>query len=130
MNPRRIGYSLRNNDEDKAPSIMEKNMKRTINKTGFLFIAMIAIMLLASIFVLTNVGGDVAQAEGQLIETRSDLLRAIKNADDGAVIMVGDIDFHLNEGGAVHEAERLIIDKNITIKCGKKGEKEIGRAHV
>ena len=68
-------------------------------------------------------GDDVAQAEGQLIETRSDLLRAIKNADDGAVIMVGDIDFHLNEGGAVHEAERLIIDKNITIKCGKEGEK-------
>lgn len=123
MNPRWIGYPLRNNDEDKVASIMDKNMKRTINKTGFLFVAMIAIILLASIFVLTNVGGAVAQAEGQLIETRSDLLRAIKNADDGAVIMVGDIDFHLKEGGAVHEAERLIIDKNITIKCGKEGEK-------
>jgi len=63
--------------------------------------------------------------EISLITTRSDFINALNEAEDGAILLVSDIDFNLPSTGAVNEAERIILEKNITIKNGKKGENAV-----
>lgn len=78
-----------------------------------------ALLLALSLSVCGGAVGACAEAEDvELVTTREGLLRALKNARDGDVITVGDVDFTLAGTGAVHESERLIIDKNVTIRSG------------
>ena len=57
--------------------------------------------------------------EQELITTRTDFEKALYGAKDGDILLVGDIDFNINAVGAVNEAERIVIDKGITVKSGK-----------
>ena len=67
-----------------------------------------------------------AAAQGKPIETREELLRAIRTASDGDVLLVGDVDFSMDGGGAKHESERLSIqNKSITLKSGKADGKAV-----
>lgn len=61
-----------------------------------------------------------AASESDIITTREGFVNAINNAEDGDTILVGNIDFNLYDTvGAVNEGERIVIDKNITVKNGK-----------
>lgn len=59
-----------------------------------------------------------------LITTRGEFIQAIKSAKAGETLYVGDIDFNLSISGAANDAERITIEKGITVKNGK----ESGRA--
>ncbi len=78
------------------------------------------LLLLCLLFAASAVVGAAARtSEGELITTRNDFINALNQAKDGDTLFVGDIDFNLNHTGAVNTAERIVIDKNITVKNGK-----------
>lgn len=56
----------------------------------------------------------VSAQEPALITTRTDFEKALDGAEDGDVLLVGDIDFNINAVGAVNEAERIAVDKSVT----------------
>ena len=73
-------------------------------------------------FALGVQGVSVAQAQAEtvnLITNRKAFEKALNAAKDDDTLLVGDIDFNQEGEGAVNEAERIIINKNITIKSGK-----------
>ena len=71
------------------------------------------------------VGAAASTREGELITTRNEFEKALNAAKDGDTLLVGDIDFNLQGEGAVNEAERITITKNITIKNGKTDGKAV-----
>ncbi len=86
------------------------------NKKIYLFCSTVLLLLVA-------LGMGIFASEGQtkLITTRGEFLTAITSAKDGDTLLVGDIDFRLDGTGAVNDAARIMIDKDITIKSGKPG---------
>lgn len=87
-------------------------MKRNTLKHVFSIFLLLSIML--SVFPLT-----VFAQEQELITTRVGFEKALNCAEDGEVLLVGDIDFNLNAVGAVNEGERIVMDKSVTVKSGK-----------
>ena len=84
------------------------------------------LLLLCLIFATSAVVGAAASTrEGELITTRNEFEKALNAAKDGDTLLVGDIDFNLQGEGAVNEAERITITKNITIKNGKTDGKAV-----
>ena len=84
------------------------------------------LLLLCLIFATSAVVGAAASTrEGELITTRNEFEKALNAAKDGDTLLVGDIDFNLQGEGAVNEAERITITKNITIKNGKTNGKAV-----
>lgn len=84
------------------------------------------LLLLCLIFATSAVVGAAASTrEGELITTRNEFEKALNAAKDGDTLLVGDIDFNLQGEGAVNEAERITITKNITIKKGKMDGKAV-----
>lgn len=63
----------------------------------------------------------VSAKDRELLTTRAAFEKAINSAKDGDTILVGDIDFNLVGEGAVNEAEKIVLKKNITIQNGKTG---------
>ncbi len=76
-------------------------------------------MLLIMCLMLAGLPLTVLAGEADLITTRSAFEKALNSAKDGDTLLVGDIDFNLPSTGAVNTAERLNLDKSITIKSGK-----------
>ena len=100
---------------------MSKTVRQEKNSVWRTVVAALVAALLCALALSVSVWavGTCAEAEDvDLVTTREDLLRALKSARDGDVIAVGDVDFTLAGTGAVHESERLIIDKNVTICSG------------
>ena len=84
------------------------------------FIVIIFIVILSNLFVKhSGIMLVASDNNNSLITTRSDFIKAINNANDGDELLVGDINFNLPYTGAVNETEKIIIEKNITIKNGK-----------
>ncbi len=85
------------------------------------FIHILSLLVLLCLLFATSavVGAAASTREGELITTRNDFINALNQAKDGDTLLVGDIDFNLNHTGAVNTAERIVIDKSITIKSGK-----------
>ncbi len=82
---------------------------------GLSFLLVLCLLLGTSAVVIAA----ASTREGELITTRNDFINALNQAKDGDTLLVGDIDFNLNYTGAVNTAERIVIDKNITVKNGK-----------
>ena len=78
-------------------------------------------ILIALIFSYVFLGLNVHASTQQenIITTRADFINAVSDAKNKDTILVGDIDFNFDHTGAVNEAEKIIIDKNILIKNGK-----------
>ncbi len=91
------------------------------------FIPIISLMLLLCLLLGTSavVGAAASAREGELITTRNDFINALNQAKDGDTLLVGDIDFNLNHTGAVNTAERIVINKSITVKSGKTDGKAV-----
>ncbi len=68
-----------------------------------------------------GIGAFANEGQTKLITTRGEFITAITSAKDGDTLLVGDIDFRLDGTGAVNDAARIMIDKDITIKSGKPG---------
>ena len=84
------------------------------------------LLILCLIFAMSAVVSAAASTrEGELITTRNEFEKALNAAKDGDTLLVGDIDFNLQGEGAVNEAERITITKNITIKNGKTNGKAV-----
>ncbi len=82
----------------------------------------ILLCFLLSCFILTGSMTVISAAdveENRLITTVSEFKKALNNAQNGDTILVGDIDFNQEGDGAVNEAERISIDKDVTVKNGK-----------
>ncbi len=91
------------------------------------FIHIFSFLLLLCLIFATSavVGAAESTREGELITTRNEFEKALNAANDGDTLLVGDIDFNLQGEGAVNEAERITITKNITIKNGKTDGKAV-----
>lgn len=87
-------------------------------KLLFTLLVTLLFALTLSLFVFA-----ASNEENEPITTRSGLESAIKYAKDGDTIFVSDINFNISATGAVNEIERLSINKSITIKSAKNGEK-------
>ncbi len=85
------------------------------------FIHILSLFVLVCLLFATSavVGAAASTREGELIRTRTEFEKALNSAKDGDTLLVGDIDFNLAGEGAVNEAERITIAKNITIENGK-----------
>ena len=92
-------------------------MKRMKHK----FISVLSVLLLTCLLLSGSVIVSMAAnaKETTLITTCTEFEKALNAAKDGDTLLVGDIDFNQEGEGAVNEAERIIIEKNITIKSGK-----------
>lgn len=95
------------------------------NEKKLIFWGILGIVLLCALALATFGVGAVAFAEQKMIETREDLFRAIRNAGSGDALLVGDVDFRMEGDGAKHEAERMILEKDLTIRCGKPSGKAV-----
>ncbi len=84
-----------------------------------------ALFVIGMVFSLRSIA-TFADERG-LITTRAEFEKAINSAKDGDIILVGDIDFNLVGEGAVNEAEKIVLKKNITIQSGKSGENAVFR---
>ena len=91
------------------------------------FIHIFSFLLFFCLIFVTSavVGAAASTSEGELITTRNEFEKALNAAKDGDTLLVGDIDFNLQGEGAVNEAERITITKNITIKNGKTDGKAV-----
>ena len=88
-------------------------------KHKFLYVLSCLLFLCLAFAINVAVGAEAISREDELITTRNDFINALNKAENGDIILVGDIDFNLSSTGAVNTIERIIIDKNITIKSGK-----------
>ena len=79
-----------------------------------LFTLFLLVSLLFSLLPLV-----VSAQESELITTRAEFEKALRDANDGDTLLVGDIDFELPYTGAVNPVERIVIEKSVTIKNGK-----------
>ncbi len=86
----------------------------------------VAVLFVFTFLVLIQTKSESAFADTSrvsspmLITTRNGFIQAIKEAEDGETIYVGDIDFNLQGSGAVNDAARVAIEKSISVKNGKK----------
>ena len=102
-------------------------MVRIKNKlTIQILLGLFSLMLFCAILINSNsVSAQASAGNSGLITTRNEFEKALNAAKDGDTLLVGDIDFNLQGEGAVNEAERITITKNITIKNGKTDGKAV-----
>ncbi len=106
-------------------------MKRQTTKKAFRLPLAVGMTLLLTLLLcalhVTASASTEEEAPIECVTTRNGLLNALADAEDGGVIYVGDIDFNLQSTGAVNEFERITIDKSVTLRSGKAGEKAVLR---
>lgn len=89
------------------------------------FRRMLCFILIGVLCILIGFGtGNSVFAKENLITSQQDLLDAINAAEDGDVLLVGDIDFTAPTG-IFNEMMRVQLRKSITISSGISGEKAV-----